>query len=489
MPAFFPRASIQRAPIQRDAVAHGRAPVRRSLRLAFSLSAIALLAAGNASAQTNTDHIADLLQTPGSAGLGFISRIEASPYIDAGNRRDLIPLYLYEGERFSLNADRAAIKLVDTETHRFDAFLGRRLEGFPEDDIPESLEGMEARNTTIDLGVSYRYSQTWGTLRASAMHDVGGVNHGSELRFGYSYDWRGDRWTLRPDISVAWRDSKLNNYYYGVREDEATEERAAYAPGSGVNVSLGLYGSYSILENWRLLGGISVTSLDSSVRDSPIINDDLQPALFLGAVYDFGTPLTKWDDEGSPLLVKVFYGRASGDGCHMARIMTLRCTSLDHENPTSVTGVHVGRPFLERVNGWPLDFNGYVGVLFRNENNLQANSWQVDAYMKAFYYGFPWSRWVNTRIGMGFGISYSNHVPWTEVVSQERRERPTSKLLNYLDPTIDVNVGDIFRSESWKKTYFGLGISHRSGIFASSRLLGSVNGGSNYIYAYLESSF
>ena len=48
---------------------------------------------------------------------------------------------------------------------------------------------------------------------------------------------------------------------------------------------------------------------------------------------------------------------------------------------------------------------------------------------------------------------------------------------------------DIFRSESWKKTYFGLGISHRSGIFASSRLLGSVNGGSNYIYAYLESSF
>ncbi len=35
---------------------------------------------------------------------------------------------------------------------------------------------------------------------------------------------------------------------------------------------------------------------------------------------------------------------------------------------------------------------------------------------------------------------------------------------------------------------FGLGISHRSGIFASSRLLGSVNGGSNYIYAYVETT-
>ena len=39
-----------------------------------------------------------------------------------------------------------------------------------------------------------------------------------------------------------------------------------------------------------------------------------------------------------------------------------------------------------------------------------------------------------------------------------------------------------------KQTYFGLGISHRSGIFASSRLLGSVNGGSNYIYAYVETA-
>ncbi|TWI01865.1 outer membrane protein [Luteimonas cucumeris] len=448
-----------------------------------------LLATGVLQAQTHTDHIADLLDTPGSAGLGFISRIEQSPYIDGGHRTDLLPLYLYEGERFFLNADRVGVKFVNDDTHRLDGFLGRRLEGFPEDEMPEILEGMDVRNTSIDLGVAYRYAQPWGTLRASVMHDVGGISEGSELRLGYSYDWRGQRWLLRPDITVAWRDSNLNNYYYGVAPHEATPERPAYAPGSGVNVSLGLYGTYGILKNWRLLGGVSVTALDSDVRNSPIIRDDLQPALFVGAVYDFGTAITRWDDDQIPLLVKVFYGRASADGCHMANIMTLSCTSLNHENPTSVTGVHVGRPFLERVNGWPLDFNGYVGLLFRDENGLQANGWQVDAYMKAFYYGFPWSRRVNTRFGFGFGISYANHVPWTEVSSQARRERPTSKLLNYLDPTIDVNVGDIFRSENWRKTYFGLGISHRSGIFASSRLLGSVNGGSNYIYAYLESEF
>ena len=463
--------------------------VRAGRALACAVLLAGLLATGAAQAQTSTDHIGDLLQTPGSAGLGFISRFEESPYEGGGTRSDLIPLYLYEGERFFLSADRAGFKLVNGDEHRVDVFLGRRLEGFPEEEVTPTLEDMEFRNAGVDLGLAYRYQQPWGTLRTSVLTDVGDVSDGSELRVGYSRDWRGVRWVLRPDISVSWRDASLNNYYYGVAPDEATPDRPAYEPGSGINVSLGLYGSYSFWDNWRLLGGISVTSLDSGVRDSPIVRDGLQPAIYVGAVYDFGTAIARWDDDEVPLLVKAFYGRASGEGCHMARIMTLQCTSLDNENPTSVTGVHVGRPFLERVNGWPLDFNGYVGLLFRNENNLQANGWQIDAYMKAFYYGFPWSHRVNTRIGMGFGISYANHVPWTEVTSQERRERPTSKLLNYLDPTIDVNVGDIFRSESWKKTYFGLGISHRSGIFASSRLLGSVDGGSNYIYAYLESGF
>jgi len=51
-------------------------------------------------AQTSTDHINDLIDQPGGAGLGFVIRTEISPYKDSGNRSDLLPLYLYEGEHF-----------------------------------------------------------------------------------------------------------------------------------------------------------------------------------------------------------------------------------------------------------------------------------------------------------------------------------------------------------------------------------------------------
>ena len=59
-------------------------------------------------------------------------------------------------------------------------------------------------------------------------------------------------------------------------------------------------------------------------------------------------------------------------------------------------------------------------------------------------------------------------------------------MLNYLDPTIDVSVGDLIGSRALKETYLGFGVSHRSGIFGTSRLLGNVNGGSNYLYTYVE---
>jgi outer membrane protein len=40
-----------------------------------------------------------------------------------------------------------------------------------------------------------------------------------------------------------------------------------------------------------------------------------------------------------------------------------------------------------------------------------------------------------------------------------------------------------------RETYVGLGVSHRSGVFAASRLFNSVSGGSNYIYAFIETGF
>lgn len=445
-----------------------------------------------AHAMGGTEPLVDVLNVPGSAGLGFATRIERSPYVGGGTRYDLLPLYLYEGERLFLHANRIGIKLINRGDRiknefgdRLDVFVEQRLEGHPaRDKLPASLAGMTPRDSGVDLGLSYKYRQPWGTLQAELLHDVGKTSQGSEARVGYSYDWRSGALTLRPTVSVSYRDAHLNNYYYGVTPAEATLARPAYVPGAGMAAQVGLYGSYDLSAGWRLLGGVAATFLGTPVQMSPIVQRRVLPALYLGAAYDFGGHKHEWASENTPTYVKALYGRATEPGCHLARIITARCASLDNVNPTSIAGIQVGKPFIHQINGWPLDFAGYVGLTHHNDRGHQPNGAQLDLFMKASYTGFPWSDHVKTRLGLGVGVSMAQRVPYTEVSSQVGKS--TSKLLSYLDPTIDISLGDLIGSRALKETYLGFGVSHRSGIFGSSRLLGNVDGGSNYIYTYLE---
>ena len=171
------------------------------------------------------------------------------------------------------------------------------------------------------------------------------------------------------------------------------------------------------------------------------------------------------------------------------RLLSCASSAIATVNPTSISAIQIGKPFLENVNGWPVDIAGYVGATSHNDRSLQANGLQLDLFMKAFYSGFPWSDRVKTRLGMGLGLSLAQRVPYIETSSQAANGKPSSRLLNYLDPTIDFSLGDLVGSPRLKDTFIGGGVSHRSGIFGSSRVLGNASGGSNYLYTYVESAF
>jgi outer membrane protein len=457
-------------------------PVRAAAAFALCLS----IYSGYAAAEVDAVPpilAATMPEETGGAGLGIAVRAENSPYRGGGTRNDLVPIYVYEGKRVFLEAYRVGLKLNETPESRLDVFVGYRFEGFPYDRIPASLAGMSNRGSGVDLGLGYQNRQVWGTLFGEVLHDAAGGSSGSEVRLGYRYDWKIGKLQLQPQLTFAARDARLNNYYYGVRPSEATATRLAYEPGSGVNTEFGLSAAYRLSARWRLLGGVSTTHWSSGVRASPIVEDRPQLAAQLGLAYDFSPNHDAWP-EGRPLIIKVLHGKSTD--CDVAQVMLLKCTSTNTVDQTRVTSIEVGRPFIERLNGWPLDFVGYVGLLQHDERGLQENSWQANAYMKAYYYGFPWSERVRTRLGMGVGVSYANRVPYDEMRDQLARDRSSSRLLNYLDPSVDISLGDLIGVKSMSETYVGLGVSHRSGIFGTSRMFGNVNGGSNYIYSYVE---
>lgn len=397
----------------------------------------------------------------------------------------MLPIYLYEGEHFYLHSNRFGLKLNIDPRRRLDVFVSRRLESFPVDQVPSSLAGMATRTTESDIGFSYEQRFDWGNLFIEYLRDTSRTSGGTEARVGYSRGENRGSLRLLPYFTLSARDAKLNDYYYGVMPSEATADRPAYSAGSGVNGTAGISARYDLSTHWHLLAGISATYWASEVRNSPIVDmRGVQLAGFAGFAYEFEpSPPRRWED-GTPLFVKILYGRSSS--CNLLPIMEFRCGNIDTTDKTTVQAIDIGVPFSESPNGLPMSFVGYVGLLHHDERGLQPDFMQVNVYIKAFYWGFPWSKSVRTRIGFGAGLSYAQAIPYVEAQSQAERGRNTSKLLQYLDPTIDISVGDLFGSKKLHETYFGLGVSHRSGIFGMAQLFDNVNGGSNYIYTYVE---
>ena len=93
------------------------------------------------------------------------------------------------------------------------------------------------------------------------------------------------------------------------------------------------------------------------------------------------------------------------------------------------------------------------------------------------------------RIGLGEGGSYVTDYLAPEVIEEhtENSDDPKySKYLNYLDISLDVDIGKLFGIKSLQETYLGYTLKHRSGIFGT---INGVSGGSNYNTISIEKNF
>ena len=455
------------------------------LRQGFVDSTLVLsLALAAPAAFANSDPLTGIAATGGVA-VGAVPRIERSAYRGAGMRHDLVPIYLYEGDRVYLHSQSLGLKFGRSEAARSDIFLKHRFEGHPSDNIPPALAGMAKREPGIDAGASAQLGGAWGIAFVELLQDVSQTSRGRELRLGYKYPVRSGRFWIRPHAMLAVRSSRLNNYYYGVEPEEARADRPAYHADSGLVGELGVYAAYQVSTRWRLFGGLTWAQLPDSITDSPIVERRSLRNVHVGALYDLSPDHEAWPER--PLIVRALYGGSSD--CDALQIATLRCTSVHTQDKTSIAGFELGRPFIDRLNGWPLDLAGFIGLTQHRERGFQPDFWQIKTYIKAYYYGFPWDARLRTRLGLGVGLSYAKEVPFTEQRDQALRGRSTSRLLNTFDPTADFSLGDLLAVRKLRETYVGAGVSHRSGIFGTSQLLRNVNGGSNYIYGYVETSF
>ncbi len=156
---------------------------------------------------------------------------------------------------------------------------------------------------------------------------------------------------------------------------------------------------------------------------------------------------------------------------------------------SSMIGLDMGRPIVDDFRDWPVDFAWRIGVQRWLDHGAGANGFAQTAYLKMYIRPFPWERVVSTRIGFGEGVSYAWRVPDVERQWARDHDDETNRLMNYLDVSLDLNLGDVIRNESARACTVGVVISHRSGVFGLVDIFGNVHNGSNYNTAALECGF
>jgi hypothetical protein len=152
---------------------------------------------------------------------------------------------------------------------------------------------------------------------------------------------------------------------------------------------------------------------------------------------------------------------------------------------THVMSLDGGYRIAHNFYGFPFDIYIKAGLSKFLENGYKKDVYENTLYLKGYYKFNFWGNQV--RLGAGEGVSYTYGTLYVEYQDALKNNGHTSNFLNYLDMSLDFDVGRLIHSQQLKYTYIGVLLHHRSGIFG---LINNVRrGGSNFVSYYVEKNF
>lgn len=177
------------------------------------------------------------------------------------------------------NSDRVFFGKTDTE------FVTAGLDGAA---LPAAtLLEIPDRDYAGELGLELLAGGRWGRLQLTAHHDVTGKHDGFEIHADYGRGFRQQRWYFEPSVGFSYKSAALNDYYWGVRPDEASPALPEYQAGGGVNVHGRLMLGYQLNRNWRFALVAEAERLNDEAFASPIVVDRTVFGYFAGIGYRF----------------------------------------------------------------------------------------------------------------------------------------------------------------------------------------------------------
>ncbi|GIU19061.1 hypothetical protein TUM4644_06300 [Shewanella colwelliana] len=381
---------------------------------------------------------------------------------------DVLPLLKFESDYAFINGMEGGVHLWQQGDHQINAYTRFRFV-----DIPKELQN-ESQAQAFDFGLQYKF--THGPWEA----DVALLSDSHKRGYLYTrtkYHWQQGDWKLTPYAEFQWKSDDFNQYYYGLEQ---------YDVGSGVQVNAGVEARYHVVSNLYLLGQFGIGRLEDSVSNLPSIDTAYQYESFLGFGF-FPEPNKKsyrsvpYSDDSDEFL-RLSHGWATPS--NLNEILNWNTRTDPYNNQMS--SLFYGTRLSETLFTLPIELYFTPGVAWHHSSEVQNDLAEAVVAIKAFY---TFELGPRFRLGVAEGLSYVSSLTHIEGSEIEEKGYKPSKLLNYLDFSLDVNMGDLFNSHNMRNMWLGYAIHHRSGIFETSSAFGRIKGGSNYQTIYLQWHF
>jgi len=411
-------------------------------------------------------------------GIGMAVRGATIPFsTDVKAVASAVPMLFYENDLLFLHGFEYGIKFYKTGNWRF-SLMGRRHFFDAPHDVQNAIQG-----DNIDFGLQARYKLPYNLfVEAELMSDITVYNDiwrgnpTANLRLAHKIDKRGLMFDSY--FELKFKSEKYNSWYYGLDLVDVN---------GGLEASLGFITTYQIISNFYIFGAGKFTLLDKNVRDVAIatdegnieINSDAHAEVFFGV--GFSNDATK--PRNKKLRNAGYWRLGQGFATPSTLANIFHFEAKPDTNNNKFTSIFYGHPLADELFGLPLEVYITPGFTWHWKSEVQPNSFELDIAIK-LYYTIKWPiRW---RLGAGEGMSWVNKIPYMEANSMtEKKDYKPSNLMNYLDFSVDFNIGDIVGSKPLKQWWLGYYIHHRSSIFETAQHFGRISGGSNHHTIYI----
>ena len=143
------------------------------------------------------------------------------------------------------------------------------------------------RDITVDGGVELLFSRGNSEFQLQLLADISNQHQGQEIWFSWGHIIQYSRWQIVPSIGFNWKSDQAANYFYGVREEEASPELPAYQVDAGLNIFGRLTAQYSLNDHWKVVSVFQYEWLADEITASPAVQDDYVQTAYLGLYYEF----------------------------------------------------------------------------------------------------------------------------------------------------------------------------------------------------------